>query len=272
MRARGCLFACALLVLCGAAGCNFKFPFTRNTGTSTGATASAQGIWAGTDSASGLELTGFISSSDQAVFFRSDGEQYVGSAQVSGTSLTIDLSGYTQFGSPYPDGATYGTGSFSGSFSAGSSISGTMNFTTSANTAITSGWSLGFDALYDQASSLGTIAGVYTDRLAAVNSGVDPLSGASVSISSSGVMYGQGSTDGCVLNGTVTVVNGSYDIYQVSYTYGDCTGSYAVLNGVPFSGLAELNATQSPAQVIVAVNGQSSSGGHYGVVSDLTAG
>jgi hypothetical protein len=261
----------ALLMMC-TAGCNCDgdtLCTLLNSSTST--TGSAAGLWTGTDSASGLQLTGFINANGQADFIRSDGVQFVGTAQVSGTTLDISLNGYTQYNYQFSDGSTFGTGTFSGTFGSGSTISGSLQFATGGTTTITSTWSLTFDSLYNTASSLGTISGTYTDNLAAVSAGVDPLSGASATISSSGVLFAQGSTNDCVVNGTITVTNASYDLYQVSYTFANCSGSYAVLNGVQFSGLAELNTNASPAVMVIAVTGESATGAYYGIVSDLSA-
>ena len=118
------------LVAC-LAGCNCEHNQLVCTfeNSSTSTTGSAAGIWTGTDSASGLELTGFISANGQADFIRSDGVQFVGTAQVSGTTLEIALDGYTQFGYEFPDGSSFGIGTFSGTYSNASSISGGLQFT-----------------------------------------------------------------------------------------------------------------------------------------------
>lgn len=263
-----------LLMIC-IAGCNCDgnvlcTKFT-SPSTSTSSTAgSAAGIWTGTDSATNLELTGYVDANGQADFIRSDGVQFIGTAQVSGTTLNIALNGYTQYGYDFPDGSAFGTGSFSGSFESGSTLSGSVDFTTAGGTTIDSSWSLTFDSLYDTASSLDTISGTYTDNLAAVTDGVDPLGQTSLTISSTGVLYAQGSADGCVANGSVTLVSAGTDLYQVSYTLENCTGSEAVLNDVAFSGLAELNTDASPEALVLAVTGASSSGAYYGIVSELT--
>ncbi len=262
----------ALSMIC-IAGCNctgnsLACSFVKASTSST--TGTAAGIWSGTDSESGLQLTGLINANGQADFIRSDGVQFVGTAQVTGTTLDIALDGYTQYDYQFSDGSTFGTGTFSGTFDSGSTISGSLQFTTEDTTTISSSWSLTFASLYNTASSLGTVSGTYTDHLAAVSDGLDPLSGSSVTISSSGVLYAQGSTDGCVANGTVTVTNASYDLYQVSYTLGDCSGSYAALDGVPFTGMAELNTNESPDQIIIAVTGEGTTGAYYGIVSDLS--
>lgn len=263
----------ALVLLC-TAGCNCNgdrfCELVTSSSTTTTTTGSAAGIWNGTDSATGLQVTGFINANGQAAFFRSDGVQFVGTAQVSDTSLTIPLNGYTQFGYQFPDGSTSGTGTFSGTVTTGATISGSLQFATINNTAIDSTWSLTFNSLYNNASSLSTISGTYTDSSAAVTNGRDPLTGSSVMVSSSGVLYAQGSTNDCVLNGTITITNASYDLYQVSYSLANCTGSYAVLNGVQFSGMAEFNSTVSPEKLIIAVTGAGSSSQYYGIVSQLS--
>lgn len=263
-----------LLMLC-VAGCNCDgnalcTAFNSASTSSASTVGSPAGIWTGTDSATNLELTGYIDANGQADFIRSDGVQFIGTAQLSGTTLDVALNGYTQYGYDFSDGSAFGTGSFSGTFESGSTISGSVDFTTANGTTIDSSWSLTFDSLYNTASSLDTVSGTYTDNLVAVTDGLDPLSQTSLTISSSGVLYAQGAVSGCVANGTVTVASASADLYQVSYTLANCTGSYTVLNGVNFSGLAELNSDASPAALVLAVTGASPTGADYGIVSELS--
>jgi hypothetical protein len=242
------------LTSCGSGGLDLG-------GTDTMANASAAGIWVGTDSASGLNLTGIIDAAGAADFIRSDGTQYFGTAQVAGTALNVALDVYTQFGTQFGDGSTFGVGMLEGTIS-GSSLSGNVSFTTTDNNTVTSTWSLTFDTLYNTASSLGDISGNYMDT-----STDDPVSGAAVTISGTGAMTAQSSSSGCVLNGQISTVDTSNDAYAVSYTLGNCAGSAAVLNGVAFSGLALLNPGASPAQVLVGVRGQGTNGSNYGIVS-----
>jgi hypothetical protein len=240
------------------------------TSSTTTTNASAAGIWAGTDSASGLELIGLVDSAGNADFIRFDGVQFVGTVQVSGTSLALAVDGFAQFGLPFADASTSGVGTLSGTVATASTISGTLSFTTSGNTATTSTWSLTFNGLYDTASSLSAISGVYTDA-AAFAGAADPMNGASVTIATDGSITGLNANTGCALKGTVTLANASYDIYTVSYALSGCTGDFTPLNDVAsFSGLAEINATVSPATVTIGVTGQSSAG-DYGLVSTLTA-
>lgn len=234
---------------------------------SSATSASAAGIWTGTDSSSGLSLTGIVNSAGVADFIRSDGVQYVGSVQVAGDTLAATLDGYTQFGSQFSDGSISGVGTLNATVSTNSSISGTLSFTTSGNSASSSTWTLTFDTLYNSSSSLSAISGNYTD--ATTN---DPANGTTVSISGSGAISAQNASNGCVLNGQVTVQNASYDIYQVTYSYASCSGADATLNGIEFTGLALLNTDVSPTQLVMGVSGKDSTGNGYGIVSGLTAG
>jgi len=232
------------------AGCGGSDLTTSSTSSSSSTSASAAGIWAGTDSASGLALKGIINAAGLADFIRSDGAQYIGTVQISGTALAVALDVYTQFGTQFSDGSTYGVGTLSATVSTGSSISGTVSFTTGASTTVSSTWSLTFSSLYNNASSLSDISGNYSDA-----STGDPLNGATVSISGSGMLTAQSATTSCVLNGQISIANQSNDAYEVSYKLESCAGADAVLNGIEFTGLAVLDSSVSPAQVVLGVAG-----------------
>jgi hypothetical protein len=217
--------------------------------------ASATGIWGGTDSVTGLNVAGYIDSAGEAVFIRADGVQFAGATQVSGDTLVAAVVAYANFGSTFNDGSTYGLGTLNGTVASGSTLTLSLSFTTNAGTAETSSWSLTFSTLTNSGSSLNTISANYTDT----------ASGSVISISGNGVITGQNPANSCVVNGTITVVNSSYDIYQVSLTYENCTGSYAVLNGVTLTGLAVFNPNTSPTQMTISVAG-ASAGGKFGIV------
>lgn len=249
-------FATLALVatLLALAGCNGT---TDDTGTSS-ATASATGVWSGTDSVSGLAITAIVNAAGDAVFIRSDGLQFVGTAQVSGSTLAVTVDGYSNFGSTFSDGSTYGLGTVNGTVSTASGMTLSLSFTTNSGTAITGSWSLTYDSISTSGSSLATLSGNYSGGLSA----------AVVSITSSGVLTSQSGTDNCVMNGTVTTADSSTDIYEVSFSYENCTGNDAVLNGVAFSGLAVLDTNASPTQLVMQAVGSSSSV-NYGIVSYL---
>ena len=251
------------------AACNDPLQSGTRSPSTTPANASPAGIWSGVDSASGMQMIGVIDAGGQADFFLSNGEQFVGTAQVAGTALAISLEGYPQFGAQFSDGSTYGVGTFNGTLASGSAINGTLSFTTSANTAITSSWSLTFSSLYGMAETLASVAATYADSAHSVSAGLDPLDGASVTISSNGTVFAQGAASGCVLNGTLAATASGVNLFAVTYSYASCTGTYFSLNGLKFSGLAYVNSADSPAQFVIAVAAQSTAGGYYGVVTDL---
>jgi hypothetical protein len=136
----------------------------------------------------------------------------------------------------YADGSTSGTGTVSGTVTQQSTMTVTVSGTTSMGTAFspaTYTWT--FSNEYDTASSLATIAGNYSD-------GSDTLT-----ISSSGVIFEQDPSSGCVINGQVSLIDTQYNAYSVSITYSSCMGSAAGANGVTLTGLATLDQTVTPA-------------------------
>jgi len=225
---------------------------------STTSNESATGLWSGTDSATSLGVSALIDSAGQAIFFRTDGVQFVGPAQVSGSTLAVTVNGYSNFPAAFSDGSTYGLGTVNGTVTTGSTISATLALTTNGGTALSGTWTLTFSSLSNNSSSTGAVSGNYTDS----------TTGAVVSINSNGVMTSQNPATGCVLNGSISTSDSSHNIYQVAYSYGNCTGTYVALNGVQFTGLATLNPSVSPVQLIMAVSGASSTN-KYGIVSTL---
>jgi hypothetical protein len=145
------------------------------------ATQSSTGIWGGTDSVTGLAVTGYIDSAGDAVFVRNDGVQFAGPTQLSGDTLIAAVVGYTDFPSTFSDGSTYGLGTLNCTVATGSTLTLSLTFTTNGGTMLSRSWSLTFNTLTDCGSSLGTIAANYTDT----------ASGSVNSISADGVMAGQ---------------------------------------------------------------------------------
>jgi hypothetical protein len=250
------IIAASLLVTLVSA-CNSDLD--NNSGTST-TTASATGIWSGTDSVSGLGVTAYINSAGEAAFVRSDGIQFTGTVQLSGDTLAATVDGYSDFGNTFSDGSTYGIGTVNGTVSTGATLTATLSFTTNGNTAITGDWSLTFQSLSNTTSSDSAVSANYTNT----------VTGEVLSITTSGTMTSQNANNSCVLNGTISTSDSSHDIYEVSYQYEDCTGSYAALNGVQFTGLAVLNSTLSTPQLSIVVTGASSTT-KYGIVATYNA-
>jgi hypothetical protein len=134
-----------------------------------------------------------------------------------------------------PDGTTSGTTMLTGTVAQRATLSLTGTDTTSAGTvypATTSTWT--YNSLYGLTPSLSMIAGNYAD-------GSDTLT-----ISSSGVIFEQNATTGCVVNGQVSIPSSSYNAYSFSVSYANCTGANAVLNGTTATGLAAYDNTVTP--------------------------
>jgi hypothetical protein len=240
------------------ASCNSTIGDDTTSGTTTN--ASATGFWSGSDSVSGDTVLALINAAGQATFIRSDGLQFTGIVQVAGSNLVTAVDGYTPFPNTFSDGSSYGIGTLTGTVVTGTSITATLSFTTNGNTAVTGSWSLTYQSVSNNASSTGAIAGNYTDN----------STSAVLSINSNGVMT-ESAPNSCMLNGSVSTNDTTHDLYEVAFSYGNCAVPYAVLNGVQFTGLATLNNSVSPAQLIIAIAGTSTTSVPYGFVSQLTA-
>jgi hypothetical protein len=107
-------------------------------------------------------------------------------------------------------------------------------------------FSLAYDALYDRDSSLATISGSFSGP-----------SGTVVTVDADGSIFSQDATTGCVVNGKASIIDAAYNMYRVQYTYGNCTGDLAALNGLTFAGLAALDNSVTPEQAIIAVTHES---------------
>lgn len=243
--------ASALLAACGGGGYGGGGTNSQN--------AAPGGIWSGTDSDSPLAVTGIIDEQGQLRFIRADGVQYVGTVTTSGNSISASFDGYTPFGSTFSDGSTHETGMLTGTIEARVSITASTQSTTDKGAVSKGTLAMTFNPLYNQASSLAAIAGNYAEA----------GSSTAVSIDASGAIVSQDASTGCVVNGSAAIIDASYDAYSVQATYASCTGAAAVLNGITFSGLATLDTSVSPTQLIAGVTG-SSGGTTYALVYTLT--
>jgi hypothetical protein len=255
IRALARLLACcglALLASCGGGG---GYGGGNN---STPPNASPGGIWMGTDSITGLAVEGIIDEGGEGHFIRSDGVQYIGTAITSGNSFSANVDAYTALGTTFPDGSSHATGTVTGTIDERVSITADTNFTTDKGTVTNGTLNLTFSQLYNQPSSLAAIAGNYTDV----------ASGTAVSVDASGVISAQDANTGCVINGNVTLIDAAYNAYGVQVSYANCLGTAAVLNGATLTGLAALDTSSNPVQVIAGVSG-TNGGVTYAIVYTL---
>lgn len=219
--------------------------------------ASPGGIWTGTDSLTGMQVTALISETGQMEVMRlPDRAQFFGTLVVSGSSINADIDGDSAFGASFPDGSIHGTGKLTGTLSQRTSIQATIAFTTDLGESTTSTVSLTYQSYYSEApntAKVGDVAGNYTET----------YTGATVTIHSDGTVFAQDSNSGCVINGTLQPVNAAYDLYSTTVTYASCTGASLALNGLQFDGLAIFGANNFAAM-------HDTSGKHYGLVFVLT--
>lgn len=152
-----------------------------------------------------------------------------------------DASATPEFGSTFSDGSTFATGTISGTVNQRQSMSAQFLLTTALGVAGGNVLSLTFNTLYNRPSTLAAIAGNFTDT----------ASGAAATIDSSGVLTATDPGTGCVLDGQVTIVNATFNVYDFDFAYSSCTGAAAGLNGASFDGLATLDNSSTPEQLIV---------------------
>jgi len=185
---------------------------------------------------------------------------YVGSMTVQNTTVSGSESGLSLVGT-FSDGSTYGTGSLTGTINPRNALDFTNYFSPTMNTTFMTPVSLTYYPLYAAGSSLTTVAGNYTEQLNENGSTVS----VAYTISGSGVIYAQDPSSGCVRNGTVALIDSNYNMYHLQYTYGDCTGNYAALNGLTFNGIAALwpATSSSPAEFVGAATAPSGTDTYY---------
>jgi hypothetical protein len=192
-----------------------------------------------------LELLALVAEDGRAFFLQEDGVMFWGTLQSSRDRVTSTLVGAGLRGTPLWDGSASGTGTLSGTIWERSAIVATQNFSTAAGGRTISSLALTYQRMYDDNSSLATIAGNYADALG--------LSGGVLNIASNGTLFLQDPASGCVLNGQVSIIDASYSAYSIRLSYSSCTGLDSALNGATFTGLAACDTRAG--QVIALVQG-----------------
>jgi len=221
--ARGAMLLSSVLLLaaCGGGGGDGGHNVTN---------AAVGGLWVGTATISGetYDVVGIVAENGRGYFLQED-VVYWGTAKSSGTHITSALTGAGLLGWTFLDGSASGTGSISGTIQARKSIIADSSFTTALATKTTGTVSLQYDPMYDDDSSLALVAGNYADGFW--------LMGGVFNIASNGDLFYQ-DVNGCVINGTVAVINPAYNAYDIQYTYSNCATEFPMFDGVTFRGLA----------------------------------
>lgn len=206
---------------------------------------SVGGIWEGVDSA-GDDIIGLVTEDGDFHFIDPFGQGF-GSVSVSnGNQVSASYTYVAELGTVLSDGSTSAACTFSGTVAERQTLTIDSQCTSTLGTVSDVSVTMSYNALYDRDASLATIAGTYDDL------------GDVLSVDSAGVLFEQDATDGCVLNGQVSVVDPAYNVYRVEFTVANCSAARAALNGTAWSGIATLDSTVSPEDLV------------FGVVGDVT--
>ena len=201
------------------------------------------GAWVGTDS-DGNEVLALVTESGRLNWISTDtGEQGFGTVSVGAITTTIDYTLVPLRGSTLSDESTSAICEGGGSIGQRDFWFATVNCTTSLGSSIGGTTELTYDALYDRDSSLALIAGDYDD------------SGLVVSVNSNGEIFEQDPVSGCVVNGSVGIIESRFNLYDISISYSNCLGSGIVLNGSTFTGLAILDDSVVPETAVIGLTG-----------------
>jgi hypothetical protein len=192
------------------------------------------GIWRGSDSASGLSVTGLIDESGSADLIRADNAQFVGQMSATDSGVTGSGEAFAQADGTFPDGSTHGQWSISGSIQERQAITAQLTFTTDNGTETKGALDLTFDPLYEQPSSLATVAGSYVP----VGGGFQLYVGTDGTLQLSELI--------CEISGQLSVINPAYNLYHV-HMITTCDNG---LN-TDASGVATLDDTLTPEQLLM---------------------
>ena len=206
---------------------------------------SVGGIWQGKDS-DGDDIVALVTEDGRFHFIDPLGQGFGSMSVSAGNQVSASFTDVADFGTTFSDGSTSAICTLSGTVVERQSLAVSSQCTSTLGNTHQVSATLTFNVLYNRDASLATIAGLYDDQ------------GDVLNINSAGVLFEQDATDGCVLNGQVSVVNPAYDSYQVQFTVSNCNANLAQLNGTSWTGIGTLDNTASPEELI------------FGVVGDVT--
>lgn len=186
---------------------------------------SAAGIWTGTIT-SDLDLidvpaTAIIAENGAARIVDIDGTQLAGTANVSGNFLDSLFDGFAADGDLFPDGTTFGSVLVRGLVDTAASL--TLSYQGAGDTGALA---LTYDAVYENGSSLATVADDWS-----FDDGAGDTT--DISIAANGDITGSDS-DGCTYGGSVSLIDPNFNAYQVDLTLAVCAdaGNYSGLAAV----------------------------------------
>lgn len=194
------------------------------------------GLWRGNDPFSGKPMLGIIAENRQTVFMLHDSSQYFGAAGIKDDRLSAMLAVGNATG-------LQGGVQIQGTVKSGNSITGKATLSPKTGTPKTGDISLVFDTLYTRSSSLAKIAGNYKNA----------AGGAIININATGVLFSQEEASGCVMNGSVAVIDSRFNAYTTRLSFSGCKAEKAALNGTNAVGVMFLDDTATPAKLTIGV-------------------
>jgi hypothetical protein len=208
------------------------------------ANQSLGGIWTGTDN-SGNDIIALATETGQFHFLDvTNAAQGFGTGSVAnGNAVALTYTIVPELGDTLPDGSVSASCTGTGTVQQRQSLSVSVSCTSSASS-WTGSATLAYDATYDRDSSLALVGGNYDDL------------GDVLTIDSNGVLFEQSATTGCVLNGQISIINPSWNAYDVAFTVSNCQGAAAILNGSAWDGIAALELEAGSETLIAAVTGE----------------
>lgn len=205
--------------------------------------ASPGGFWEGIDS-NGGHIIALVTETGKFHFIDGDLNQGSGTLSVSDTNdVDSNFHFVTQPGSTFADGTTSANCSLAGTVSERQTMTVTVACMTAAGLHNQITAALSNKALYERASSLATIAGNYQGLKEVLN------------IAGDGTLFSQNPGTGCVANGQVSIIDNAFNAYDFEFTYSNCVGQAAVMNGSSFVGIASLDNSVTPEKLLVAAIG-----------------
>lgn len=161
-------------------------------------------------------IAGILDERGQATFAQTDGSGiFIGTYTTSGSSISLNLTGYTASGYAFPNGSTVQSISANGDFRERDYLTGTSS---------TGGvFSLQYKNTYTRGGSLAAIAGAY--------SLVGGVSSGTITVSPTGALSGSDSS-GCRYAGTVTSIDPRYDAYSTAIVFSNCGAANGTYSGI----------------------------------------
>jgi hypothetical protein len=203
---------------------------------------STGGIWEGIQDGA----TVYAISTDDGLFrwiAWDSGEQGFGTASTELSTLSLSYMQVPSLGATLSDGSESATCSGTGEIEGRVDVAIDLSCTTSEGAEFVASTSLTYSQTYERSSGFSVIAGFYDDDTAVMT------------VDAGGRIFEQNPVTGCVINGQVSVLDPDVNVYEVALDYANCFGDSAELNGAAFTGLATLDDSSFPEELIIAATG-----------------